>query len=899
VTGPARDDEPRAEEEGGGGAEPSPPPGAVLGPLPWWAATLVVGALVGERAAIATGRAAAVAGVAASTALVATARVLSVGLHTTRPPRSADRSRTATVTPRRGTAATAALLAVLAVGLAGTSARLASADHGLLRQLADRGGTVPVVVTVAHEPRPTALGWHAVVRVEEVAGTTTRERAAITLETDPPPLGQRLTATASARPLPAGGYGRWLARQHAAVVLDARRWEPHGRPGPLARSTEHVRATVRTAATARQPARVGGLLVGFVTGDTRLLDDEDARAMQATGLTHLTAVSGTHVAILAAGVLGACALARVGGWGRRWLLAGVLVGFAFLTRFQPSVLRAGTMGLVVLLAGVRGVPRDARHALAGAVLLLVLVDPLLAGSLGLLLSASAAAGVLVLAPLVRERLHRLPRRLAAVLAVTVGAQLAVVPLLLSTFGEVPLASVPANVVAVPFAAVAIAGAFLAALVSVAVPTLGAWLFAATGLPARVVLWSAHAFADVGWIANTGRPATVLLLGLGALWLVATPRRRPARTALAVVTAVAIAGAGWPLVHGRLPVRTLTVTAIDVGQGDAFLLESPEAKVLVDAGEDDTAARWLRANGRRHLDLLVVTHGHLDHVGGTAPVLRSVRVGTVWYRHVPTELPAIGELFAAAAERSVPVRGPATGDRAVVGDLLLEVLSPPPGRPYRWSRSELNDTSIVVLATWQGRRVLLPGDAEAPAQADLLALAARWGRSDLLDVDLLTVPHHGSATTDPAFLRATRPQVAVISAGRDNRHGHPHPAVVAVLDELGAEVRRTDLEGTVRVEVPARRPPTAGSRPRVVAGSCRRHQRVGSAHAARAPPRRRRRPPPAPRARAAAGRPARRGSRPPRRDLRRPGDRAPARAAHRLAVRGPDLRRRARGGAAGR
>jgi competence protein ComEC len=171
---------------------------------------------------------------------------------------------------------------------------------------------------------------------------------------------------------------------------------------------------------------------------------------------------------------------------------------------------------------------------------------------------------------------------------------------------------------------------------------------------------------------------------------------------------------------------------------------------------------------------------------------------------------------------VPVRGPATGDQVIVGDLHLEVLSPAPGRPYRWSRSELNDSSLVVLATWGGRRALLTGDVEAPAQADLLELPDLLGRPGLLEVELLTVPHHGSATTDPAFLAAVRPQVALISAGVDNRHGHPHPDIVATLEALGAEVRRTDLEGTLRVAVPAPR---------------RHPQPVGSGHAARAPPRR--------------------------------------------------------------
>jgi competence protein ComEC len=792
--------------------QPRPLTGHVLGPLPTWAGVLLAGAGAGEQLALRVSRPAVVGAIAGVVALLAILVILAGG-----------RDRTsAWVTPGPARVGALALLAVAAVGIATSAARVATSEHGLLPELSAQGGTRSVRATVVHEPRPIATGWHVLVRVDEVAGVATRERAAVTLGGEPPALGQRWRADATAGPLPDGGYGRWLARQHATVVLDAAVWEPVGTPGHLHRASEWVRERIRVTAVARQPDRLGGLLAGFVTGDTRLLPDPDAEAMVAAGLSHLTAVSGTHVAILVGGVLALCALLRVGARGRRRVLLLVLVGFAFLTRFQPSVLRAGTMGLVVLLAGARGLPRDARHGLAGAVLLLVLVDPMLASSLGLLLSASAAAGVLLLAPLVRERLHRLPRRLADVVAVTVGAQLAVVPLLLTTFGEVPLASVPANVVAVPVAAVAVAGAFVAALVATVAPSVAAWLFVAAGHPARVVLWSANTFADVGWRASVARPATVVALAAGALLLLAAPRRSAWRAAVAVTAVVALLAGAAPLVGGRLPVRTLAVTAIDVGQGDAFLLESPRTRVLVDAGDGDTAARWLRANGRTRLDLLVVTHGHLDHVGGAADVLRSVPVDVVWYRPFPTDLPEAAELLEVAADRQVPVRGPVPGDRATVGDLHLEVLSPPPGRPYRWSRSELNDSSLVVLASWEGRRVLFTGDVEAAAQADLLELPARLGRPDLLEVELLTVPHHGSATTDPELLRAVRPPVALISAGVDNRHGHPHPDVLAVLDELGTDVRRTDLEGTVRVEVPAAR---------------QRRQPVGSGHAARAPPRR--------------------------------------------------------------
>jgi competence protein ComEC len=355
---------------------------------------------------------------------------------------------------------------------------------------------------------------------------------------EPLRLGDRVELVASARPLPDGGYGRWLAQAHAVALLDVRELRPVGEPGAFSRASEWTRERIRTAAVRHQGDDRGGLLVGFVTGDTRLLPDASVDAMQATGLSHLTAVSGSNTAIMLAGVAGALSLMRVRA-GVRWgVLALTVPWFAFLTRLEPSVLRAGTMALLVIATAVRGVARDARHLLAGAVLLLVLIDPMLTWSLGLMLSAGATLGVLVIAPAIAARLERrLPRSVAGLLGITLGAQLAVAPVLLLSFGTIEWVSVPANMLAVPVAAFGATLAFVGS--AVALVHLGA--------AASVFVLAGPAAAWVLWVARVGARST------GGPTLPDAPALRGA-VVIVLVTSVVVARALVRRSAGRASVR---------------------------------------------------------------------------------------------------------------------------------------------------------------------------------------------------------------------------------------------------------------------------------------------------------------------------------------------------------
>jgi competence protein ComEC len=249
----------------------------------------------------------------------------------------------------------------------------------------------------------------------------------------------------------------------------------------------------------------------------------------------------------------------------------------------------------------------------------------------------------------------------------------------------------------------------------------------------------------------------------------------------------------------------TLVALDVGQGDALLLETGSARVLVDGGGDSTAARLLARRGVRHLDLVIATHGDLDHVGGLSDVFRTVRVGELWLHPSPVGKAAVDRLAEAARDAAVPVRAPLAGAVLSVGDLTLEVLAPWPALLEATGDDASNDASIVVRASAGGASALLGGDSGAAVHARLIAAAPEHLRADVL-----VLPHHGSSTSDLRLVAAVAPAVAVVSAGRDNPYGHPHREVVAELDRLGIPLRRTDLEGTVTVRLPARTPVAVGA-----------------------------------------------------------------------------------------
>lgn len=505
------------------------------------------------------------------------------------------------------------------------------------------------------------------------------------------------------------------------------------------------------------------LLAGFLIGDTSEMDPSDEEAMRLAGLSHFVAVSGSNVALFLGLLFLAAGPLALGP--RRRALVG-LVGlpvYTAATRFEPSVMRASVMAGIALAGRLVGIALETWQLLSVAVVALLVTDPSLASSVGFQLSVAATAGVLV-----GGRWPTVGGKVARGLLVTLGAQIAVAPLLLMHFGTVPVFSPLANLVAAPL----VSGATLAAAAGVA------------GVPLALDVASALAgmVLDLARGASIWPQATAGQMFVGGALLLLAARFRWTRMPIALggaalVVIVAIGGSA------DLPDGGAIV--LDVGQGDAILIHGGDGRfALVDGGPDPVIlTQKLRRYGVGQLDLVVATHVHADHVTGLAALMGEWSVGELWAAFEPHSTAGSEALVDAATRAGVPIRTPAVGERWHLGALELEVVGPL--RRY----ASPNDQSIVLLVRGPARSMLLAGDIEVVAQRELSGLTA----------DVLKVPHQGAATSDPDWLTAVGADLAVISVG-PNDFGHPARWVIDTLETSGTDVLRTDLDGDVAVDL---------------------------------------------------------------------------------------------------
>ena len=585
---------------------------------------------------------------------------------------------------------------------------------------------------------------------------------------------------------------------------------------------DRARAHVRQRIAATFPPDVVPMARALVLGEDDLAPD-DREAFRRSGLSHLLAVSGTHlvlvvmgfVAAVRAGLVRVERLAARGDPARIAAALGLPVAwiYADFAGGSGSAVRAAWMCTIALVARAVGRKTEAWRALSLSVLAMTILDPLVVFDLSFDLSALATLGLLALArPLSAWLVRRVPwapRSVVTAFGTALAATIACSPLIATMAPELPVSGLLANLVAVPLGEAAALPLCLVHALLAPWPEAEAGCALVAGGALACVRWVARAFALGGWGGLPVPSPTPVQLGIMAAVAVglALARRRTAPCLASWLMAgfVGLVAAEALARRAGAPTGVVRVTFLDVGQGDSALVDLPDGTaILVDGGGlvgspidvgDRIVAPVLAARRRGALRAVVLSHPHPDHFLGLAAGLARVQPGAFWDTGQGEDEGTKGPYAALLGDlraRGVLVRHPAElcGTQSF-GGATVTVLAPCPGpAPDR----NANDNSFVLRIAYGKRAFLLVGDTEVTEESELL----RTGND--LHADVLKIGHHGSRTSSsPAFLAAVTPSVAVISSGVRNRFGHPHASTLAGLASLaGLRVYRTDHAGSVRV-----------------------------------------------------------------------------------------------------
>lgn len=607
-----------------------------------------------------------------------------------------------------------------------------------------------------------------------------------------------------------------------------------GQTGYFRESAMKLRSTMTDQILNNLPSPSAELLTAILFGQRQQLPAEVEENFRRAGAGHLMAVSGLHVGLVAALILGFCRLFNLKGIFPAVVAIVCVFIYAYLTGMRPSSLRAAIMVSIALVALLLEREQDLPNAISLAAMVTLFMNPLLLFSIGFQLSyAATLAIVYIRKPLEKALLAmHFPEIIISPLAVTAAAQLGVVPISVYYFHHLPVAGLIFNLLLLPVIALVVGIGLSGALLSI--------VFA---LPGSILLWAARpllefmllitGISSLPWFYMPVTPPKALyiftfyifiifLLALYYRWesardkinichliknIIGPPGGRKLsnyRLLIMITLCLIIIIAFYSVV----PVNEelLIVTFLDVGQGAAAVIETPcNLVIMVDAGGrpafrgdpglvgERIILPFLRYKGITRIDMAFITHPHEDHFGGFIPFVDQIPVekvlispvegGSIYYHDL------INSFELAGSEIIETGRGDLWHCRS---DLKLKIVGPPE-KLFMGTSSDLNNNSIVFFLTYKNIRILFTGDIEDPAVKEFL----RTGYD--LSANLLLVPHHGGyLEAMPELLDSVRPDLAVIQVGH-NSFGHPHPYVLQALDKRGITVYRNDLHGAVTVE----------------------------------------------------------------------------------------------------
>ena len=582
-------------------------------------------------------------------------------------------------------------------------------------------------------------------------------------------------------------------RKVAALAIANGEITKIGKPRNLFRFTSKIRDDFRSLASDN---KAGALIPGLVLGDTSLQSQSFITQMRRVGLSHLTAVSGANFAMVATFLFWLLQFLIKGLRNRLWVVGIILFLFIFLVRPTPSVLRAAVMSAVVILAKYFGERSFGIPSLAAAIMFLLLLDPIQSTDPGFALSVLATAGILLLSPVIEERLSKKVKTTWIVqsISIPVSATIFCLPVIALISNQLSLVTVPANILVAPVIAPITLLGFVAAIIAPIAPFLSSFLLLiATPLAHWIVIVS-QSMANLPAISFNRTFMFFILFTAIIIGLISERK-------WVIYLAILFLSIQLMISHFTWPGSGWQIANCDVGQGDGMVVNLGEGNaIVIDVGpEPEKMDQCLRQLGIKSIPLLILTHFHSDHIGGLSKVLENRRISQVWisklaepaaaYQSTIKQLSGIDIKIVEQGERYLLPKF-ATQVLVLWPKLLMGQMPTLPG-----DGSEVNNSSISVIIKTKTLSIFAGGDIE-PAAQELITSSGYLSK-----VDVLKVSHHGSAYQYLPMLDRLNPKVAIISVGQGNSYGHPDQQFIDELISRNIQVWRTDQSGGISLATP--------------------------------------------------------------------------------------------------
>lgn len=554
------------------------------------------------------------------------------------------------------------------------------------------------------------------------------------------------------------------------------------------------------------PKKEAGTLMAMVLGEKYLLEDEIKSLYQENGISHILAISGLHVSMIGAGIYFLLRKLRLG------LIAATVLSLVFvycygiLTNFSVSTNRAVVMYSIMLIARLIGKTFDILSALSLSAFLILLQNPLEIFQAGFLLSFGAVFGIAIILPSL-NCLHEAKNSLLKSIYVSVSAGALTLPFILYYFFQIPIYSVLINLLILPLTSLLMMTALLAGTVGIVSISLG--VFIAGTANYILIFYELVCKLGAGLPGNLltiGRPDTIRIVLYFVIILIfnlSARKHKKKRYLMLFVAAIII------LIIPKSR-DGLTITMLDVGQGEAIFIESDLGTTyLIDGGSSDVnqvgkyrIVPYLLSRGINTLDYAIVTHTDEDHVSGLIEIIEGehIRISHLLLPNTASKNDMYIKLVEVAKEKDIKLMYVVSGDMITDGALVTSILHPRKG----YQPSSNNDYSTVISISYGGFDMLLTGDLEDKGEKELIDFMT--GQNNVkTDFDVLKVAHHGSKnSSDKSFLQLVKPELSLISCGKNNRYGHPHEEVLERLGDVGSEVFITFGSGAITIKTDGKR-----------------------------------------------------------------------------------------------